>query len=112
MMAGYAGVQNPLLIRGNTQMLFSDAKDRVDAIKLRAGVTLRGPTVNDVRSQRLGCRIFVSSSSWRWVQRQRPNPWIAAVVHAILGARVGPRRRVAVATLGTVGTSRGCHACG
>ncbi|MGL5930503.1 MAG: NAD(P)(+) transhydrogenase (Re/Si-specific) subunit beta, partial [Dermatophilaceae bacterium] len=32
MATGYARVQNPLLFRGNTQMLFGDAKDRVDDI--------------------------------------------------------------------------------
>jgi H+-translocating NAD(P) transhydrogenase subunit beta len=38
MASGDAGVQNPLFFRENTQMLFGDAKDRVDAINAELAV--------------------------------------------------------------------------
>jgi NAD(P) transhydrogenase subunit beta len=42
MASGYAGVQNPLFFRENTQMLFGDAKQRVDDILVALGPD-RGP---------------------------------------------------------------------
>ena len=39
MATGYSGVENPLFFRENTQMLFGDAKDRVDAINAALSVT-------------------------------------------------------------------------
>ena len=40
MASGYAGVQNPLFYRENAQMLFGDAKDKVDEI---LGLLSRAP---------------------------------------------------------------------